>query len=306
MVRQPLRSSSGHSHAMQAPDLFSAANQPSPLSPRFWAQLVARHPLVLLGSLWLVMVCLSALAYHRLMVNDSATVDPAPSRSAVQSTPRAEPRSPSAAVNPMPESGQLGTQVGLWGLASLVGLSSLGCYVISQQTKAARRRPPKTRSLRASPQRPALKPSPTGPKRLAPYKTERDGVIVKGARAVVDIDLFASDLFEEEGWENDIVEAEVFETPATHSLPAGGSAPVFPSPPASVLPPRLGTSVVNRSESNPSLPLSHHRPSPPPPAMPAHPTTVVPEDEPHPLDWPEESLAHSLDMRQRRSLSSLM
>ncbi|MEY3297413.1 MAG: hypothetical protein RLZZ597_673, partial [Cyanobacteriota bacterium] len=26
----------------------------------------------------------------------------------------------------------------------------------------------------------------------------------------------------------------------------------------------------------------------------------------HPLDWTEDSLAHTLDLRQRRSLSSLM
>lgn len=294
MVRQPLRSSSGHPHAMQAPDLFSAAKQPSPVSPRFWAQLVARHPLVLLGTLWLVMVCLSALAYHRLMVNDSATVEPAPARSAVQPTPRAEPRS-TLPVNPMPESGNLGMQVGLWGLASLVGLSSLGCYVISQQTKAVRRRKP-ARSL--SPQRPVLKPATTGPKRLAPYKTERDAVIVKGARAVSELDLFGDD-----SWEGEVLEAWVLETPSAETLPAETSAPA----PSYVLPPRLGTSTTRRGESDPSLPPPHDPLSPPaPPAMPAHPTTVVPEDEAHPLDWPEESLAHSLDLRQRRSLSSLM
>ncbi len=34
--------------------------------------------------------------------------------------------------------------------------------------------------------------------------------------------------------------------------------------------------------------------------------TVLPEQEDHPLDWPEGSLAHQLDMRQQRSLSSFL
>ena len=45
--------------------------------------------------------------------------------------------------------------------------------------------------------------------------------------------------------------------------------------------------------------------------VPAHPPEarnpdIVPDHEDHPLDWSEESVAHSLDLRQKRSLSSFM
>lgn len=37
-----------------------------------------------------------------------------------------------------------------------------------------------------------------------------------------------------------------------------------------------------------------------------HNPDIVPDHEDHPLDWSEESIAHSLDLRHRRSLSSFM
>ncbi|MEO1070488.1 MAG: hypothetical protein AAFW95_15480, partial [Cyanobacteria bacterium J06638_6] len=46
--------------------------------------------------------------------------------------------------------------------------------------------------------------------------------------------------------------------------------------------------------------------SPSPPSAPSQLPAVVPHQADLPLDWPEGSVAHALDMRQRRSLSSYM
>lgn len=310
MVRQPLHSSPGHPHEVQAPDLFSASRAFSPISPRFWLMLVARRPLVLLGTLWLVIVCLSAFAYHRLMTNNSAETSNPITRSLpeVRRDPGSStaPRRRPPTADPMPPSGELSTQVTLWGLASLVGLSSLGCVVISQQAKASRRRP---MAAKAKPLRPVPKPmAKAGPRRLAPYQPQRDGVIVRGAGAVLDLDWLSEGSLAVEVLESPALEPAI--APPPHEMPSLKTA--------SVLPPRLGASTPQRPGSAPSLPQAQgsaqprHRPSSPPaptavaPATPISPATVVPEDEAHPLDWPDESLAHSLDLRQRRSLSSLM
>lgn len=52
--------------------------------------------------------------------------------------------------------------------------------------------------------------------------------------------------------------------------------------------------------------LSSEPVTPTPPAAPPADVTVLPEDTVHPLDWPEDSLVNSVDMRRQRSLSSFL
>lgn len=63
---------------------------------------------------------------------------------------------------------------------------------------------------------------------------------------------------------------------------------------------------VSRREAVP--PPAPQQPTPPPPAPPPaeSPATLVAAEDTHPLDWDEASIAHTLDLRQRRSLSSFM
>ena len=67
------------------------------------------------------------------------------------------------------------------------------------------------------------------------------------------------------------------------------NAPLVPPPPRQVRP-------------QPSPPLANN----PTPAVSSVDVTVVPDDAQHPLDWPEESLVNTADVRRRRSLSSFM
>lgn len=62
--------------------LFAAA-EPPVVSPRFWVQLLRYRPIILLGSLWLGLICVAAVAYSRLLFTGPPpaplSIDPAPS-----------------------------------------------------------------------------------------------------------------------------------------------------------------------------------------------------------------------------------
>lgn len=304
-----------HSPHKNPRQLFSEAKEPSVLSGKFWAKLFRYRPLVLLGVFWLTLICISAVAYSRLMfsgvpVNSSAGV-PAPIQ---QSSPppviRPAPRSASGidlasppalensalehrpdetedAATAEPQStGSFWQRVGE--LASLVGLCALGSFLISQQAK----RPPrpakkKTKKVKggakaARPPKPGSKPSPR-PKRLAPYAPERDSVIVPGAMTIS-------------------------EPPSTldSNGEAAGTPPASPKMPwvQSQNPGPINAGAPHRGEPHPQ-PAMNANPMVPTPTE-SHNPDIVPDHEDHPLDWSEESIAHSLDLRHRRSLSSFM
>ena len=98
---------------------FSEAGDPSVLSGQFWAQLFRYRPLLLLGVFWLTLMCISAVAYSRLMfsgvpVNSTANVPmqrsspppvirPAPSGVGKAETPFTAPNPTEA---PRPVSGE--------------------------------------------------------------------------------------------------------------------------------------------------------------------------------------------------------
>lgn len=247
--------------------LFSATQAPVPSSRRFWLRLLSRRPWLLLGGLWLVTVCVAAVASHRLLFTD-------PGRSAGSAPGVSSPARSSTANDASAPTARShrNVKVTLWGLSSLVGLCALGSFVISQRAKATARRRPKRRVRRVGPKAKA----PTGPKRLRPYSPQRDGVIVKGAQAVID--------------------ADTLPLPRIDGAAESGLAAVVPGASPASAPSPQG-SAPKTSAPNPSGPTENDA---------ATQAEVVPQDEDHPLDWAEDSLAHTLDLRQRRSLSSLM
>ncbi len=299
-------------HTPHSPEaLFSATQAPIPHSRQFWASLITQRPLLLLGSLWLVMICVSALAAHRLLFADPGKGTQAhrvQSQAIVPEAASGQSASPSeaGAEDNSAAPSRPGRKITFWGLSSLVGLCALGSLVISQQAKAAARQRPKRRVRRVKPKVKAK--APTGPKRLQPYSPDRDAVIVKGAQAVRDT--LPLSLAETES-EPDLFDDNRADTPQDHSLTNAVFAPQSQLPQQGR--PRPGHPEEgqrsNGKTARPPIapqPLAAQPSTLPPHNAPTHPTEVLPQEEAHPLDWTEDSLAHTLDLRQRRSLSSLM
>ncbi|MGG6237555.1 hypothetical protein ACQ4N7_02860 [Nodosilinea sp. AN01ver1] len=276
------------------PAPFSEAQDPTLTSGLFWARLLTYRPLFLLGGLWLALVCVSAIAYHGLMFNEpiEETVYSEAPLTVVEALPESLP-TPSADAAPVEDaalaaavSGAGPVQSGsitLWALFSLVGLCGFGCFVLTQQIRASAR-PTKRKKPRPRPVVKAPAPPPQ-PKRLAPYSPQRDGVVVPGHR---------------------IIEAPAPTLSAPVALP--GSR-VRPQPQGAPLPQAAQQLTANRLQTVPRA-MSRSNPSPQPSpqaaALPSRNPSVVPDEADLALDWPEGSVAHALDVRQRRSLSSFM
>ncbi|WP_035987037.1 hypothetical protein [Leptolyngbya sp. KIOST-1] len=258
------------------PELFSEAQDPALTSGLFWARLLAYRPLFLLGGLWLALVCVSAIAYHGLMFNepvDNAAYTERPLtvvETLPQDLPAAEPDRGATSGS--------GT-VALWALFSLVGLCGFGCFVLTQQIRASAR-PAKRKKPRPRPVVKAKPPSPPQPRRLAPYSPQRDGVVVLGAKSV---------------------EPPVHETPPDALAP--GRPPRSPARSGPPRPVQAALSQPAGSRPRPPGPPNHR---PATDSIPVYRPTVVSEEADLSLDWPEGSVAHVLDVRQRRSLSSFM
>ena len=276
--------------------LFTAAAEPTPISTQFWVQLLRYRPILLLGSLWLGLVCAAAVAYSRLMFAGdppSTLTSSAPvvteNRSSRGQSRSAAGREPSLAVPNAPDPSDFtepdefvyavptdarNLGVSPWSMVTVVGLSALGCFLLQRRLMAPPR-PRKTRpsesptlakKARPAPSKAAARPSQprpeaTTPKRLQPFSPERDQLVV--ARR-----------------------APLSPMPPTIGSRAGAPTAIAASQPPQ--PPQSGASPAQQNA----------------PATPK--VTVVSPQESVPLDWPEGSLAHSLDIRQRRSLSSFM
>ncbi|HEY9737685.1 MAG TPA: hypothetical protein V6D06_15430 [Trichocoleus sp.] len=298
-------------------DLFTAAAEPPVASTRFWMQLLRYRPVILLGSLWLGLICVAAVAYSRLMF---AGVPPAPQESRTRIENRATTRSQSTRTGVEQIPGAVPTERGtpngltrtepdlglaeplaedtaepgveaaaevtdggvpVWSLGTLVGLCALGCFLMQRRVTA----PPQARKARsdgapprglksAVPKRPqarvrSLHPAAqsAGPKRLEPFSPERDQIVVPNRPPIAP---------------GPIAPGPVAPGPVAQDSVAQGLVPV----------PRVA--------NQPQVAVPSPSPSPAPSV------SVVPSQEAVPLDWPEGSLAHSLDMRQRRSLSSFL
>jgi hypothetical protein len=281
--------------------LFSETVDPSVLSGHFWAKLIQYRPLLLLGVFWLTLICVAAVAYSRLMfsgvpVNSSSTAPtmiqrstpPPVIRPAARGTIDAEPFSGSGPTTDLEVSpGDLSDATGqgggffwkrIWELMSLVGLCALGSLIIAYQAKRpARAKKRRKVSPKASVKRkPAAKKVLPQPKRLSPYSPDRDRVVVPGAMVPPEQPFMAGS--------------------SSSQSPSGQATatPISPAPP--------GTFPPSQPPVQPSAQSANLPPAPPQQRE----ADIVPEHEDHPLDWSEASIAHTLDLRQRRSLSSFM
>lgn len=221
--------------------LFSGTNQPKLRSQRLWQRAVYQRPLLLIGGAWLGLVCVSALAYHQLMLTkpDPAVTLTSPSPQMAASPPPMPvdgTESLGVSARPPMEASKTKTKPGGTGwLVSLVGLCGLGCWLITRQSQPVPRQSGPGITVRSRVTAlPARRRST--PKRLAPYRPEQDAVVV------------------------------------------------VPRP------------------TDPQQPLESQPDRSPAPLAP----DLVPDQDALPLDWSETSLAHSLDLRQHRSLSSLI
>lgn len=232
--------------------LFSGTHR---RSGQLWRRVVRQRPLLVIGGTWLVLVCISALAYHQLMLTKpDPQVGPTPIP-----RPQMAARQPLSPVNPPDEAStqvsdpQLpaptASPVGAGWLVSLVGLCGLGCWLI---TLRSQRRPRRSRrasppSHKRAPATPSASVKRSSPRRLAPYRPDRDDVVVPPSPATA---------------------PSIAVSPFPHQEPSGEAQP---------------------EPTHPSLEPD-----------------LVPDQDALPLDWAETSLAHSLDLRQRRSISSLI
>jgi hypothetical protein len=269
--RQPLRT---------PPQPFSEGQGPAPTSSLLWSRLWTYRPLLLLGGLWITFVCVSAIAYHWLMFNEPVEDRPyadskyAEAPLSIQ-TATPEDLAPAPEVIPPEATAAQSGTVTLWGLLSLVGLCAFGCFVLTQQIKASAR-PKRKKGRPVAKIAPPVRPPQ--PKRLTPYSPERDSLVVPGARVV--------------------------ETPQPPPAAPGRSAesvlPQTAVPQARVLAPGARPLAQPQTGANPPRPASAV------PQLQPYTPTVVSDEADLALDHPEGSVAHALDVRQRRSLSSFM
>ncbi|MGF1569096.1 MAG: hypothetical protein ACFCVD_13675 [Nodosilinea sp.] len=272
--------------------LFADPREPDSAAQSVGIKGLAYRSLFLLGGLWFAMICISALAYSRLMFTEPQEVAPAPAASstvaaspglALTVTPlvTADDLAPSTALdqaaNPVAELPQpahsQGSKVAIWGLLSLVGLCAMGCFAIAQQAKASPQMAQGKKSRRPIWGSHPLRPQPAQPKRMTPYSPARDGVVVPRLNATTAPSRSGSN------------------RPHGAKIAAPTGPGSTPGRRGAASPPSAGYSATGRL-----VPMAATVP----------PSVVVPADEDLPLDWAEASIAHSLDLRQRRSLSSFM
>ena len=271
--------------ARRPPKPFSAGQSPADRTSRFWSQLHTYRPLVLLGGLWFTLVCVSAIAYRGLMFNEpvqtapppeALLTTPAPLPTVLESLPEVTPADLASLPEVTPADLESPTavipteesaaQFSLVTLWGLLSLVGLCAFGCFVITQQIKASARPAKPKKVRP-RPLVKALTTqSPQRLSPYSPQRDGMIAPGVR--------------------------VLETPAMPRPATPPSAP--PTRPQARPMPRPQPTVQ-------ALPAARV-----PAAGEPHIPAVVVDTADLPLDWAEGSVAHALDMRQRRSLSSFM
>lgn len=247
---------------------------PADRTSRFWSRLHTYRPLFLLGGLWFTLVCVSAIAYRGLMFNEPVQTAPPPE--ALLTTPAPLP----TVLESLPEvtpadlesptavipTEESAAQFSLVNLWGLLSLVGLCAFGCFVITQQIKASARPAKPKKVRP-RPLVKALTTqSPQRLSPYSPQRDGMIAPGVR--------------------------VLETPA---MPR-------PATPPSAPPTRPQTRPMPRPQPTVQALPAARVPAAGEPHIPA----VVVDTADLPLDWAEGSVAHALDMRQRRSLSSFM
>ena len=271
--------------ARRPPKPFSAGQSPADRTSRFWSQLHTYRPLFLLGGLWFTLVCVSAIAYRGLMFNEpvqtapppeALLTTPAPLPTVLESLPEVTPTDLASLPEVTPAdlesppavipTEESAAQFSLVTLWGLLSLVGLCAFGCFVITQQIKASARPAKPKKVRP-RPLVKaPIAQSPQRLSPYSPQRDGMIAPGVR--------------------------VLETPA---MPRPATPPSAPPTRPQVRPmPRPQPTVQALPAAQVSAAAESHIPA------------VVVDTADLPLDWAEGSVAHALDMRQRRSLSSFM
>jgi hypothetical protein len=270
MVQPASQSSS----PLAEPRLFTEAQEPPVTSRLFWARLLTYRSMFLLGGLWFGLICIAAIAYSRLMFTEPPIVSPPAPRPEVVVPPRVVfsdtlPEASDTAEDGL-ESGSNPDRANNPAPGSQPWGGSLTWGLLSLVGLCAFGCFVIAHQAKAPPKPPRRKKQPVAKKRPqppAPSQPKRLAPYSPRRDGMVVPGRF------------------VVEAPQAIPQPAVRSRPTPPTP--------------NQPRAA--------KPAPAPLAPPvAHRAAVVPETEDLPLDWSEESIAHTLDLRQRRSLSSFM
>lgn len=288
-------------------DLFSGGNfalsPTGPLKPAFWYNLLRYRPLWLLAGLWFCCLLISMAAVGGLLdpgietektpptAQEPSTIEPTDSDLTDPDLEGFTTRSDSPDGSDITDESQFGTELepvleaelSLEVLLIFVGLCSSGCWLLSRYLQAPRRLPKaRMRQRKSRPVPPAAQSAVPATavaqpliKRLKPFSADQVPFLYPDGkptgRSAQAPNIGASPFPHP---------VSVAPTPTGQATPATGHPQGSPlTPPAPSLNPNSGT----QAEAN-----------------------LVAEDETHALDWPEGSVAHQMDLRQRRSLSSLL
>lgn len=255
-----------------APQPFSEAQDPALTSGLFWLRLLAYRPLFLLGGLWLTLVCVSAIAYHGLMANEPAPDIAHREAPIAIAAPLPQDLAPNAAANAgdgeSAGAEPTGAKAPQLSTVTLWGLLSLvGLCAFGCFVL--------TQQIKASsrPKRKKLRPVAKAAAPARPPHPKRLTPYVPER--------------------DDVVVPGARAVNAVDIPPAKKPAAFRPVKPVSPVP-----SAVPQTWPQP-LPVAVSQAQ-------ARTPTVVPDGADISLDYPEGSVAHALDVRQRRSLSSFM
>lgn len=257
---------------------------------RLLLRMATYRPLAVLASIWVVLLAIALLAYgqllrtapdsreqstppspevypHERLQDDSPPAQTAPAPITTE-TPASD-AAPAASTDPVDGERDAASSTPSTGMTIWTLLALVGtCALGSWLLSIQLKRPPKPRSPRQPAQPSSAVPQPVARSATKPTPTARP--MRQRSRA----------------------------TPAA---PAGPQrlAPYDPHTPIVQAPPQ--TPSQSATVANPADPATKRVPPPSPAEV-----AVVRDDVQHRLDWPDDSLVNTADMRQQRSLSSFM
>jgi hypothetical protein len=257
--------------------LFSEVYDPSVLSGQFWAKLFRYRPLFLLGVFWLTLICIAAVAYSRLMFSGVPVNDPVPSPNSA----------PPVVIRPVPREGVAPATT-----PSASSISRSGTDGQPEDSQLDRIAADSKFPWRAVAELASLVGLCALGSGLIAHQAKRPARPQKRRK---------------------MVPKAVAKRPPAPSRPKRLSpyspdrdqvvVPGAQLPPEPPLAPPPSAVAAAASQPSPRQPASTALASQ---SFEPHATDVVPDHEAHPLDWSDDSIAHTLDLRQRRSLSSFM
>ncbi len=298
-------------------DLFSVNPPPATggiLHPGFWLYIVQTRPMWVLGTLWVATAIAALVAINSLL-------KPAE----FNTTQITENPDGTVEVTPV----QPNEELPLWTLGALMG----GCMAGSLVVTAIANRPPKSpaqkeyekrqkamakaraqarRAQFAAKKAKAKPPIERGPKKLKPFYEAPipslwpDGTplgLPMAAQAGVELPIMEPPVMEPLVAEQGVAAAHVAAAVNANAQAAIATAPVHQTSHVQSRPPSTPRTQPVSRPARPAAARSH-QPAPlsQPSAQPD--VTVLPADAVHPLDWPDDGLAQTFDIRKQVSLSA--